>query len=279
MSKTRKIVFDEIVTLIFNAAIDEAHKMKHMYLTPEHVLFCTLQFHPVKGALELLQVDPLSIEKEVQEYLSHIKETTTKEHPSRSPGFEKLLECVCKHIQVEKKKEVDIVVLLYSFIDLENIQNTYFFRGRNITVKKIREIFDSRSVFDSYLKFRHEEDISDSYDNEEFLEEDMIEKRIDIELNEQMLDHFTTNLNNNIKNADPFIGQETVIHEVFQVLLRRRKNNVLLLGDAGVGKTALVREVARRIEANMVPEQLKSITILELNIVALVAGTRYRGGF
>ena len=92
-----------------------------------------------------------------------------------------------------------------------------------------------------------------------------------------LLNKFGEVLNN--KNIDPVIGREEEIKKIIQILSRRNKNNPLLIGDAGVGKTAIVEEVAKRIEEEKVPENLKNKKIISISMASLVAGTKYRGEF
>src|SRR6202008_1358614 len=95
------------------------------------------------------------------------------------------------------------------------------------------------------------------------------------------LDAYTVNLNQLAKNGkiDPLIGREHELERVIQVLCRRRKNNPLLVGEAGVGKTAIAEGLARRVNDGEVPEMLKSFTVYSLEIGALLAGPKYRGDF
>ena len=281
-----KIQFSELVMIILNAASEEAEHEQHMYLTPEHVLLAALQFHPVRGIFELLSVDIFEMEDEVKQYLSYISEKTTGKI-KHSPGFEKLLEYMYLHMQKMKKLKVDIKALFAALIDIEKIQSTRFFKNRGLTLQSISEVVD-KDTFNEYLKKQHEEEIHNSVDyRQEFSgesEEDEFFGSFYSAQSEEdtgILKRFTIDITDKVKKdtSDVFIGQDDIIENVFEVLMRRKKNNVLLVGDAGVGKTALVREIARRIVNKQVPLELENFVLLELNIVALIAGTRYRGDF
>ena len=95
------------------------------------------------------------------------------------------------------------------------------------------------------------------------------------------LDEYAVNLNDLYLNEgfDPVIGRDDVVERVLEILLRRSKNNPLLIGEAGVGKTAIVEEVVRRIVRGDVPKKLENVVVYSLSLSALVAGTRYRGEF
>ena len=95
------------------------------------------------------------------------------------------------------------------------------------------------------------------------------------------IDDFAVDFTDKAKNGefDPVIGRDEQIRQIIEVLLRRKKNNPLLIGDAGVGKTALVEELARRISLGIVPNELKNMRVLSISISSLVAGTKYRGEF
>src|SRR5699024_10648896 len=95
------------------------------------------------------------------------------------------------------------------------------------------------------------------------------------------IDDFASDFVEQAKNGefDPVIGRDDQICQMIEVLLRRKKNNPLLIGEAGVGKTALVEELARRISLGLVPNELKNMRVLSISISSLVAGTKYRGEF
>ncbi len=288
-----KVHFDDLAMLIFNAASEEAQHVRHPYVTPEHIFFCALQFHFVRGIFELLDVDILELEEEIHRYLSYINEVTTVEKiddatPKHSPGFDKFLEYSVVHMYKSQNSYINIKNILHALIDIEEVQATQFLKSRNITHEKISKILDNK-FFEKYLKDKHDENMNSSFDvrdafsledaeQEEYFSSFYATKKHQ-EDDETFLKKFTKVLSTDIEEHDIFVGQESTIRNVFEVLVRRRKNNVILVGDPGVGKTALVREIGARIFAKDVPKDLEEFILLELNIVALVAGTRYRGDF
>ncbi len=288
-----RVHFDDLAMLIFNAASEEAQHVRHPYVTPEHVFFCALQFHPVRGVFELLDVDIFELEEEIHRYLSYINESVIADKsndgiPKHSLGFDKFLEYSIAHMQKSKNSYIDIKNILHALIDIEELQATRFFRSRNITHEKISKVLDNK-FFEKYLKDKHDEDIKSSFDAKEILSLEEAEQEEYFsslytqagkqEDDETFLKKFTTVVSKKSENDEVFIGQEAVIRSVFEVLVRRRKNNAILIGDAGVGKTALVHELGRRIFNKQVPATLEDFVLLELNVVALIAGTRYRGDF
>lgn len=283
-----KVQFDDLAVLILNAASEEAQRYNHAYLTPEHVLFCAIHFHVVEGALEMLGVDLADFEEEVHRYLSYITEKT-KEQPKRSPGFDKFLEFSYEHMQKNHASKITVKNILCALIDVEDAQSTRFFKSRNITQQKLTEIMDDKS-FGEYLRKKHEDEVNNPFDDseagagDEGSEDEFFPQfygSSQHEDEEGILKKYTVNLTEKAKRDEfaSFVGQEAAVHNVFEVLVRRQKNNALLVGESGVGKTALVREVARRIAAGAVPGVLSEFSVIELNVVALVAGTRYRGDF
>lgn len=288
-----KVQFDDLTILIFNAASEEAQHVRHPYVTPEHIFFCALQFHFVRGVFELLDVDILELEEEIHRYLSYINESIAVEKsndamPKHSPGFDKFLEYSLVHMYKSQSSYITIKNILHALIDIEEVQATRFLKSRNITHEKISKVLNNKS-FEKYLKDKHDENMNSSFDIREALSIEDVEQEEygssfyvttkHQEDDETFLKKFTSVLSRQREEHDVFVGQEAAIRNVFEVLVRQRKNNVILVGDPGVGKTALVRELGSRIFAKDVPEGLEEFVLLELNIVALIAGTRYRGDF
>ena len=257
-----------------NVAFKEAKEQRHEFMTVEHLLLSLLD-NPSAG--NVLQACHANIEALRRDLVKFITETTPKipenDHERETQptlGFQRVLQRAVFHVQSAGKTEVTGANVLAAIFSEQESQAVYFLRHENITRLDVIN-YISHGV----TKF-HGEDVSDSMQQSP-VDEDMMGS----ESADSPLENYCTNLNKRARlgKIDPLIGRAEELQRVAQVLCRRRKNNPLLVGEAGVGKTAIAEGLARRIVDGDVPEAMRDTVVYSLDLGALLAGTKYRGDF
>ena len=249
-----------------NEAFKLAHRKKHEFVTVEHLFLSILGNN---DAIEVLNYCGANIEALQKNLESYIKETTPliseEEEQEIQPtlGFQRVLQRAVFHVQSSGKKEVNGANLLVAIFSEKESHSVYLLQQEGITRLDIVS-------FMSHGK------------NDEELEEEALTANKDEKIKDSSaLEAFTLNLNREASEGriDPLIGRKAEVERVIQVLARRSKNNPLLVGESGVGKTAIAEGIAKLIVENKVPELVQESTIYSLDMGALLAGTKYRGDF
>lgn len=256
-----------------NLAFKDAKERRHEFMTVEHLLLFLLD-NPSAG--NVLQACDANIESLRQELIEFIDETTPKipeieldRETQPTLGFQRVLQRAVFHVQSAGKTEVTGANVLAAIFSEQESQAVYFLRRENITrLDVINYISHGVSKYQN-------NDMQENSNNP--LDDDMMSG----DGNESPLESYCTNLNRRAKQGkiDPLIGRYEEIQRCVQVLCRRRKNNPLLVGEAGVGKTAIAEGLARRIVDGDIPDAIKDCVIYSLDLGALLAGTKYRGDF
>ncbi len=182
-------------------------------------------------------------------------------------GFQRVLQRAVFHVQASDKKEVTGANLFVALFSEQDSHAVYLLNKQDITrLDVVNYLAHGVSKIEQFRKESSEEPEGERGNNENLT---------------SPLEKYATNLNEEALkgNIDPLIGREIEVERTIQVLCRRRKNNPLLVGEAGVGKTAIAEGLAKRIVEEQVPEILMNSTIYSLDMGALVAGTKYRGDF
>ncbi|WP_241546948.1 ATP-dependent Clp protease ATP-binding subunit ClpA [Thiohalobacter thiocyanaticus] len=255
-----------------NLAFKEAREKRHEFMTVEHLLLALLD-NP--AAAEVLRACAADTEKLKQELEGFIEETTPRlpEHDNRETqptlGFQRVLQRAVFHVQSSGSKEVTGANVLVAIFSEQESQAVYFLNKQDVT----------RLDVVNYISHG----ISKVGDQEELGAQGGEEAETGGEAGGKSnpLETFASNLNDLARQGkiDPLIGRAEEIERTVQILCRRRKNNPLYVGEAGVGKTALAEGLARMIVDDQVPEVLRDSVIYALDLGALVAGTKYRGDF
>jgi ATP-dependent Clp protease ATP-binding subunit ClpA len=254
-----------------NAAFTNAHAKRHEFITVEHLLLalldnvstvpiliaCGCNVNALRGELvkfidETISLIPDGIQRETQPTL----------------GFQRVLQRAVFHVQASDKKEVTGANLFVALFSEQDSHAVYLLNRQDIT-----RLDAVNYLAHGVSKIEHQH----KPDN---IEETESERGIN-DATASPLEKYATNLNEEaIKgNIDPLIGRDLEVERTIQVLCRRRKNNPLLVGEAGVGKTAIAEGLAKRIVEEQVPDILLNNVIYSLDMGALVAGTKYRGDF
>ena len=255
-----------------NSAFRDAREKRHEFMTVEHLLLALLD-NPT--ASKVLRACGAELEKLKQELISYLDESTpmlpVKDERETQPtlGFQRVLQRAVFHVQSSGKKEVTGANVLVAIFGERESQAVYFLNRQNIT----------RLDVVNYISHG----ISKVHDNEEgdaFAPGGDDDKPAEAP-GKSPLEAYAVNLNQQalLGKIDPLIGRRNEVQRTIQILCRRRKNNPLYVGEAGVGKTAIAEGLAKMIVDGDVPEVLSNSTIYALDLGALLAGTKYRGDF
>ncbi|WP_024786975.1 MULTISPECIES: AAA family ATPase [unclassified Lebetimonas] len=232
---------------IFNEIINEAKRRQNEYITIDHAFYILLKDKNIRNLLEDVGVDVDYIRRGLDYYLDrYIEKASVVVTPTETLSFHKATERMIKHIQGIKKTVADEIDF---FIALLEDETSY-------ANQLLKEFGIERVEIVEYVTETKEEK------NEP-----------------KVLGEFTTELVKEAKEFDDVIGREKEINRVMQILVRRKKNNPVLVGEPGVGKTAIVEGLAKKIAFNQVPKELKNKKIYSLDMGSLIAGTKYRGEF
>ncbi|MDH5612092.1 MAG: ATP-dependent Clp protease ATP-binding subunit ClpA [Gammaproteobacteria bacterium] len=252
-----------------NQAFNEARDKRHEYITVEHLLLALLDNSSANSVLQACGADLKLLASELREYLEKntpVFGDVLGGEVQPTLGFQRVLQRAVFHVQSSGKKEVVGANVLVAMFGEQESQAVYLMGQQNINRLDIVNY-----ISHGIAKVQNENESLDGVTQDE--------QTADAE--QQPLENFTTNLNQRAMQGhiDPLIGRDEEIERTIQTLCRRRKNNPLLVGEAGVGKTALAEGLAKKIVDKEVPEILKGCTIYSLDLGALVAGTKYRGDF
>jgi ATP-dependent Clp protease ATP-binding subunit ClpA len=256
-----------------NTVFREAREHLHEFVTVEHLLLALLNNG---AAIKVLKACGSNLDQLKKELITFIEETTPHLAPDDGReiqptlGFQRVLQRAVFHVQSSGKKEVTGANVLVAIFSEQDSQAVYLLHRQNITRLDIVN-YISHGISKIPGEEDEPENISFSGDEEEGTESP----------SKSPLGNFAANLNELARQdkIDPLIGREHEIERTIQILCRRRKNNPLFVGEAGVGKTALAEGLARMIVEGKVPEVLANSTIYSLDMGALLAGTKYRGDF
>jgi len=254
-----------------NQAFNDAREKRYEFMTVEHLLLALID-NPT--AAEVLRSCGIDMEQLKTELFNFVEETTPLLAPNDlretqpTLGFQRVLQRAVLHVQSSGHEEVTGANVLVAIYSEQESQAVYFLNKQNI----------SRLDIVNYISHgisKISED--DSISSEEIGDEDAV---VDSP-SKNPLESFAENLNQLAKQGkiDPLIGRDAEVERTIQILCRRRKNNPILVGEAGVGKTAIAEGLAKKIVDEQVPAVLADSTIYSLDLGALVAGTKYRGDF
>ncbi len=253
-----------------NLAFREARDKRHEFMTVEHLLLALLD-NP--SAAEVLRACGAHLDKLKRELQLFIRESTpilTSDDPRETQptlGFQRVLQRAVLHVQSSGNKEVTGANVLVAIFGEQESQAVFFLKQQEISRLDVVNY-----ISHGISKVADDSDMSPSGSDEDTAGDPQ---------GNRPLDSFATNLNELARQGriDPLIGRRNEIERTVQILCRRRKNNPLFVGEAGVGKTAIAEGLAKMIVEGEVPDVLAHATIYALDLGALVAGTKYRGDF
>ncbi|MCG7487979.1 MULTISPECIES: ATP-dependent Clp protease ATP-binding subunit ClpA [Vibrio] len=257
-----------------NGAFSRARDKRHEFMTVEHLLLALLENDAAREALLACQADIDSLRNELDIFIDQttplIPENDETRETQPTLSFQRVLQRAVFHVQSSGRSEVTGANVLVAIFSEQESHAAYLMKKNDISRLDIVN-FISHGITKASSS-SDDSSSSDSYSSNDSAEESGSEER---------LESFASNLNLLAKQGqiDPLIGRDKELERTIQVLCRRRKNNPLLVGEAGVGKTAIAEGLAWRIVEGQVPEIIKQSVIYSLDIGSLLAGTKYRGDF
>ncbi|WP_343554879.1 ATP-dependent Clp protease ATP-binding subunit ClpA [Pantoea sp.] len=263
-------MLNQELELSLNMAFARAREHRHEFMTVEHLLLALLSNPSAREALEACSVDIVALRQELEAF---IEQTTpvlpaSEEERDTQPtlSFQRVLQRAVFHVQSSGRSEVAGANVLVAIFSEQESQAAYLLRKHEV----------SRLDVVNFISHGTRKDEPGQPQNN--AENPVNEEQAG---GEDRMENFTTNLNQlaRVGGIDPLIGRDKELERAVQVLCRRRKNNPLLVGESGVGKTAIAEGLAWRIVQGDVPEVMKECTIYSLDIGSLLAGTKYRGDF
>ncbi|PIA04163.1 ATP-dependent Clp protease ATP-binding subunit ClpA [Enterobacter cloacae] len=264
-------MLNQELELSLNMAFARAREHRHEFMTVEHLLLALLSNPSAREALEACSVDLVALRQELEAF---IEQTTpvlpaSEEERDTQPtlSFQRVLQRAVFHVQSSGRSEVTGANVLVAIFSEQESQAAYLLRKHEV----------SRLDVVNFISHGTRKDEP----NQASDPSGQINSNEEQAGGEDRMENFTTNLNQlaRVGGIDPLIGRDKELERAIKVLCRRRKNNPLLVGESGVGKTAIAEGLAWRIVQGDVPEVIADCTIYSLDIGSLLAGTKYRGDF
>ena len=256
-----------------NLAFKEAKEKRHEFMTVEHLLLSLLD-NP--AAANVFQACDVNLDELRKDLLLFIDETTPKlpenqleRETQPTLGFQRVLQRAVFHVQSAGRAEVSGANVLAAIFSEQESQAVYFLRRENLTRLDVVN-YISHGV-SKYQSDENSDPMAQNFDDE----------LAPSSTNNSPLENYCVNLNQKAASGgiDPLIGRSEEVQRTIQILCRRRKNNPLLVGEAGVGKTAIAEGLAKHIVEGSVPDAMASCVVYSLDLGSLLAGTKYRGDF
>ena len=276
-------IFSRALEKTLRRALSLANERRHEYATLEHLLLALIDDVDAAAVLRACGVDLDALRKTVVQYLDTELENLvvdSQEEAKATNGFQRVVQRAAFHVQSSGREEVTGANVLVAIFAERETHAAYFLQEQDMTrydaVNYISHGIAKRpGASDTSRLPRGTEEEHEARDSKDSKDSPDSKKK------EGALEAYCVNLNRKAREGriDPLIGREAEVQRTIQVLCRRQKNNPLLVGDPGVGKTAIAEGLARKIINSDVPEVLADSTVFALDMGALLAGTRYRGDF
>ncbi len=268
-------MFSTSLEIVLTVAYREAVSRRHAYLTLEHLLYALARDPEGERILQGCGVDMLRLRRDLNDYLTDAVEQLRRGHerePEQTAAFKRVLQTAVLHVQSAQRPEVNAGDILAAMLQQSKSQAARLLEGQGVTRLDILD-FISHGI---------SKNASDARDN--LAENGPATAGQGDEGSSSSRDPLAAYCSNLTERAskgllDPLIGRTAELQRTIEVLCRRRKNNPVFVGEAGVGKTAMAEGLASRLLADDVPPILQGAEVFSLDTSALLAGTRFRGDF
>jgi ATP-dependent Clp protease ATP-binding subunit ClpA len=260
---------------IFEDAVKEAEKRKHEYVTIEHVLISLVKDQTIGTTLIEFKVNVGALIKDVENYLDTkcndiVSKSKNPIVPRKTASLERLMNRAFTQALFQGRQDVTSIDILISIFAEKKSYGAFFLKKHKVDKQDLMDLVSTETILD--------EGMASMGGQEHGGEQKLRPNQAD-----RILKSYCENLNQKYfdKKIDPVIGRDEETNNLKQILARRNKNNVLIVGDPGVGKTAVVEGLARRIAKNKndIPEYLKDHIVWSLDVNSLIAGSKFRGDF
>ena len=267
---------NESLENIFENAVKEAEKRKHEYVTIEHVLLALIKDQNIGITLHDFKVNVSSLIKDIEDYLdtkcseivSKGKEPVT---PRKTASLERLMNRAFTQALFQGRQDVTSTDILISIFAEKKSYGAFFLKKHKVNKQDLMDLVSTETILDEGMAALGGP------------AGQAAEQKLRPNQADRILKNYCENLNQKYfdKKIDPVIGRDEETTQLKQILARRNKNNVMIVGDPGVGKTAVVEGLARRIAKNKddVPEYIKDHIVWSLDVNSLLAGSKFRGDF
>jgi len=257
---------------VFGKAIAYARANKHEYITVDHVFIYLLTDKVVLEIFDNLQIDIADIQDALKEYINknipRFEESDTNQDPIETVTLTATIEQIITHAQLSGKPKATVVDMFVTILKDEKNYSAYLLKQLGLQKVDILEEISHGNIEDDF-------------------DEDELEDIIELDINGSKKEKKSALKENSEElvalalegKIDPVIGRTKEVQRTIEILGRRKKNNPILLGETGVGKTAIAQGLALKIASNDVPDSLKDAKIYSLDMGGMVAGTKYRGDF
>ena len=258
---------------IFENAVKEAEKRRHEYVTIEHVLVSLIKDKSIGTVLHDFKINVSALIKDVEDYLDTkcndiIAKGSEATTPRKTASLERLMNRAFTQALFQGRQDVSSVDILISIFAEKKSYAAFFLKKHQVNKQDLIDLVSTETILDEGMTGAVEGGP---------------EQKLRPNQADRILKSYCENLNQKYfdKKIDPVIGRDQETEDLKQILARRNKNNVLIVGDPGVGKTAVVEGLARRIAKNKddIPEYLKDHIVWSLDVNSLIAGSKFRGDF
>ncbi len=261
---------------IFENSVKEAEKRRHEYVTIEHVLLALIKDESIGTVLHEFKIQVGALIKDVEDYLdTKCKDIVAKGKepmtPRKTASLERLMNRAFTQALFQGRQDVSSIDILISIFSEKKSYAAFFLKKHQVNKQDLIDLVSTETILDEGMAAMGGQDPGGPEQKLRPNQADRILKSYCENLNQKYFD----------KKIDPVIGRDQETEDLKQILARRNKNNVLIVGDPGVGKTAVVEGLARRIAKNKddIPEYLKDHIVWSLDVNSLIAGSKFRGDF